>query len=122
MLDPRETDDDLGALASALDAVVQAVPGVVGLTAVEPTLIRAAREGVGALLGSTDQQTRVSVRRVRGVLTVHTNISVAAEAASPAVAQAVRRSIAERLPSSTGEGAPSITVRVIDVVPSGSQD
>ncbi|MET0354183.1 MAG: hypothetical protein ABW038_09485 [Plantibacter flavus] len=122
MHDLTETDDDLGALASSLDDVVLAVPGVEGLTAVEPTLLRAAKEGVGALLGSPDQQTRVSVRRVRGVLTVHTNISVAAEAASPAVAQAVHRAIADRLPSSPGEGAPSITVRVIDVVPSGSQD
>lgn len=119
MHDLTETDDDLGALASSLDDVVLAVPGVEGLTAVEPTLLRAAKEGVGALLGSPDQQTRVSVR---GVLTVHTNISVAAEAASPAVAQAVHRAIADRLPSSPGEGAPSITVRVIDVVPSGSQD
>ena len=122
MHDLTETDDDLGALASSLDDVILAIPGVDGLTAVEPTLLRAAKEGVGALLGSPDQQARVSVKRVRGVLTVHANISVAAEAASPAVAQAVRRSIAERLPSSTGEGAPSITVRVIDVVPSGSQD
>lgn len=122
MHDLTETDDDLGTLASSLDGLVLAVPGVDGLTAVEPTLLRAAKEGVGALLGSPDQQARVSVKRVRGVLTVHANISVAAEAASPAVAQAVHRAIAERTTSSTGEGAPSITVRVIDVVPSGSQD
>lgn len=122
MHDLTETDDDLGTLASSLDDVILAIPGVDGLTAVEPTLLRAAKEGVGVLLGSPDQQARVSVKRARGVLTVHANISVAAEAASPAVAQAVHRSIAERLPSSTGEGAPSITVRVIDVVPSGSQD
>ena len=122
MHDLTETDDDLGALASSLDDVILAIPGVDGLTAVEPTLLRAAKEGVGALLGSPDQQARVSVKRVHGVLTVHTNISVAAEAASPAVAQAVHRAIAERLSSSTGERVPSITVRVIDVVPSGSQD
>jgi hypothetical protein len=122
MLDPRETDDDLGALASALDAVVQAVPGVVGLTAVEPTLIRAAREGVGALLGSTDQPARVDVKSVHGVLTVHANIAVAADAASPVVARAAHRAIADRLPSTGGPEEPSITVRVIDVVPSGSQD
>lgn len=122
MHDLTETDDDLGTLASSLDDVILAIPGVDGLTAVEPTLLRAAKEGVGALLGSPDQQARVSVKRVRDVLTVHANISVAAEAASPAVAQAVHRAIAERLPSSAGEGAPSITVRVIDVVPSGSQD
>lgn len=122
MHDLTETDDDLGSLASSLDDMVLAVPGVDGLTAVEPTLLRAAKEGVGALLGSPDQPARVSVKRVRGVLTVQTNISVAAEAASPAVAQAVHRAIAERLRSTTGEGAPSITVRVIDVVPSGSQD
>ncbi|ROR82956.1 hypothetical protein SAMN06295974_3640 [Plantibacter flavus] len=122
MSDLTETDDDLVALASSLDDVVQAVPGVVGLTAVEPALLRAAREGVGAVLGSADQQARVRVKRVRDVFTVHANISVAAEAASPAVAQAVHRAIAERITSSVGGATPSITVRVIDVVPSGSQD
>lgn len=123
MTDLTETDDDLGALALTLDDVVRAVPGVVVVVAVEPALLRAAREGVGAVLGSPDQHARVSVKRTRGVLTVRTDIAVAAEEASPAVAQAVHRAIAERVtPSAEDLEPPRITVRVVDVVPSGSQD
>jgi uncharacterized alkaline shock family protein YloU len=122
MSDLMDTGDALDTLAMVLDAAVEAVPGVLRLTAAEPTLMRAAREGVGVLLGTPDQSARVSVKRVRGAVAVHANIAVAAEHASPAVAQAVHHAIAELLPSADDAAAPSITVRVVDVVPSGSRD
>ena len=122
MSDLTDTGDELDTLAMVLDAAVEAVPGVVRLTAAEPTLVRAAREGVGALLGAPDQSARVSVKRVRGAVAVHANVAVAAEHASPAVAQAVHRAIAELRPSPDDAAAPTITVRVVDVVPSGSQE
>lgn len=121
MSDTTDTGEDLLGLAATLDAVVQAVPGVVGLAAAQPTLLRAAKETVGVLIGAPAPASRVSVKRARGTLAVEANIAVDSEQASPAVAQAVHRAIVDALPT-PGVEEDSITVRVVDVVPSGSQE
>lgn len=116
------TGEDTRALAVALDGVVQSVPGVVGLVAAQPTLLRAAKESVAVLTGSPVQEARVSVKHAKGSTVVEANISVADELAAPTVAAAVHQAILHALPQSDPSDERSVTVRVIDVVPSGSQD
>lgn len=123
MSDTTDTGEDLQQLAATLDGVVLGVPGVVGLTAAQPTVLRAAKETVGVLLGTPVQSARVSVKRPRGSVVVEANIAVDSEQAAPAVAQAVHRAIVDALPRSDSQDAEerTITVRVVDVVPSAGR-
>lgn len=123
MSDTTDTGEDLQQLAATLDGVVLGVPGVVGLTAAQPTVLRAAKETVGVLLGTPVQSNRVSVKRPRGSVVVEANIAVDSEQAAPAVAQAVHRAIVDALPRSDSQDAEerTITVRVVDVVPSAGR-
>ncbi|HXH33110.1 MAG TPA: hypothetical protein VNJ54_01715 [Plantibacter sp.] len=122
MSDTTDTGEDLQQLAATLDGVVLGVPGVVGLIAAQPTVLRAAKETVGVLLGTPVQSARVSVRRPRGSVVVEANIAVDSDQAAPAVAQAVHRAIVDALPRPDAEDAEgrAITVRVVDVVPSAA--
>lgn len=119
MSDTTDTGEDLRQLAATLDGVVLGVPGVVGLTAAQPTVLRAAKETVGVLLGTPVQSARVGVKRTRGSVVVEANIAVDSERAAPAVAQAVHRAIVDALPRTDAEDVEgrAITVRVVDVVP-----
>lgn len=120
--DEAGTSEDGHALAITLDSIIRNVPGVVGLAAAQPTLLRAAKESVGVLTGSPVQIARVSVKDTRGALAIEANILVADELAAPVVAAEVHRAIVAALPGAAAAGQPTITVRVIDVVPSGAQD
>lgn len=121
-MDETGTSEDGRALATLLDGVIRTVPGVVGLAATQPALLRAAKESVGVLTGSPVQSARVSVKGGRGALVIEANILVADELAAPLVAADVHRAIIGSLPEADAAGRPTITVRVIDVVPSGAQD
>jgi hypothetical protein len=105
MSDTTDTGEDVRQLAATLDGVVLGVPGVVGLTAAQPTVLRAAKETVGVLLGSPVQSARVSVKRSRGSVVVEANIAVDSEQAAPAVAQAVHRAIVDALPLADAQDA-----------------
>lgn len=118
--DETGTSEDGRELAITLDGVILTVPGVVGLAAAQPTLLRAAKESVGVLTGSPVQSARVSVKGNRGALVIEANILVADELAAPVVAAEVHRAIVGSLPEADAASQPTITVRVIDVVPRGA--
>lgn len=118
--DETGTSEDGRELAITLDGVILTVPGVVGLAAAQPTLLRAAKESVGVLTGSPVQSARVSVKGNRGALVIEANILVADELAAPVVAAEVHRAIVGSLPEADTASQPTITVRVIDVVPRGA--
>lgn len=118
--DETGTSEDGRELAITLDGVILTVPGVVGLAAAQPTLLRAAKESVGVLTGSPVQTARVSVKGNRGALVIEANILVADELAAPVVAAEVHRAIVGSLPEADAASQPTITVRVIDVVPRGA--
>ncbi|MFZ4893753.1 hypothetical protein ACL9RL_04820 [Plantibacter sp. Mn2098] len=109
--------DDLRSQATTLDDVVAAVPGVAAVYATQPALLHAAKETLGAILGS-GPASLVLAKEAKGVVTVEANIAVAADAAAPQVASAVRDAVLAVLPELfPGTADPVITVRVTDVRP-----
>ncbi|MGK9147612.1 hypothetical protein KXS11_08320 [Plantibacter flavus] len=119
MSETTNQGDDVRELALALDEIIEGVPGVVGLTAAEPTLLRAAKESIGVLIGSNTPAARVNVKRSSGKTTVEANIAVSEEQSAPAVAHAVHDAIVDALPALDAAGERAITVRVVDIAPAG---